>query len=164
MNALRKAPPDRIKEILRVLNWLASPFGSQEDLLLTYGLEGQDYNKDDKGNPVPSGDGISRAGYVPWRYITQHPWVYYQADIPGFARASYDAEHTTLPLGIDDPTNGYYSPTFYGKGQVAEQTFFDGAREIVLGRSSMSDYDNLVKAWSSAAGDQIKQEYLKAIG
>lgn len=163
MNVLRKAPPERIKEILRVLNWLASPFGSQEDLLLTYGLEGQDYKKDDKGNPVPSVEGISRAGYVPWRYITQHPWVYYQADIPGFAKASYDAEHATLSLGIDDPTNGYYSPTFYGKGQVAEQTFFDGVREIVLGRSSMSHYDGLVKDWLSAAGDQIKQEYSKAM-
>ena len=35
MNVLRKAPPEHMKEILRVLNWLASPFGSQEDLLLT---------------------------------------------------------------------------------------------------------------------------------
>ena len=163
MNALRKAPPERIKELLRVMNWLASPFGSQEDLLLTYGMEGQDYNKDDKGNPVPSVEGISRAGYVPWRYITQHPWVYYQADLPGFARGSYDAEHATLPLGIEDPTNGYYSPTFFGKGQVAETAFFDGVREIVLGRSAMSDYDGLVREWNASAGEQIKQEFLQAM-
>ena len=164
MNVLRKAPPERVKEILRVMNWLASPFGSQEDLLLTYGVEGQDFKKDEKGNPVPSVDGISRAGYVPWRYITQHPWVYYQADLPGFAKASFEAEHATLPLGIDDPTNGYYSPTFFGKGQVAEQAFYDGVREIVLGRSQMSDYDGLVRQWNSAAGEQVKQEFLQAMG
>jgi putative aldouronate transport system substrate-binding protein len=163
MNVLKKAPPDRIKELLRIMNWLASPFGSQEDLLLTYGLEGQDYKNDDKGNPVPSTEGISRAGYVPWRYVVQHPWVYYQADLPGFAKASYGAEHATLPLGIDDPTNGFYAPTFYGKGVVADNTFFDGVREIVLGRSPMSDYDGLVKEWSAAAGDQIKAEYLQAM-
>ena len=81
MNVLKKAPPDRIKELLRIMNWLASPFGSQEDLLLTYGLEGQDYTKDDKGNPKPTPEGIARAGYVPWRYIAQHPWVYYQAGL-----------------------------------------------------------------------------------
>ena len=39
-NVLKKASPDRIKELLRIMNWLASPFGSQEDLMLTYGLTG----------------------------------------------------------------------------------------------------------------------------
>ena len=68
------------------MNWLAAPFGSQEDLLLTYGLKDQDYALDDKGNPKPSTDGISRAGYVPWRYIAQHPWVYYRADRQGLPR------------------------------------------------------------------------------
>ena len=163
MNVLKKAPPERIKELLRVMNWLASPFGSQEDLLLTYGVDGQDYKKDDKGNPVPSVEGINRAGYVPWRYVVQHPWVYYQADLPGFAKASYDAEHATLPLGLPDPTAGLYAPTFYGKGVVADNTFFDGVREIVLGRSQMSGYDQLVKDWSAAAGDQIKSEFLQAM-
>ncbi|HEY1297041.1 MAG TPA: hypothetical protein VGJ60_28525 [Chloroflexota bacterium] len=163
MNVLRKAPPERIKETLRIMNWLASPFGSQEDLLLTYGVEGQDYKNDDKGNPVPSVEGVNRAGYVPWRYITQHPWVYYQADLPGFAKASSEAEHATLSLGIEDPTNGFYAPTFYGKGVVAENTFYDGVREIVLGRTPMDGYDGLVKDWSAAAGDQIKQEFQQAM-
>jgi putative aldouronate transport system substrate-binding protein len=94
------------------MNWLASSFGSQEDLMLTYGVEGQDFKFDDKGNPVPSVEGVSRAGYVPWRYVVQHPWAYYQADLPGFAKASYEAEHATLPLGIEDPTNGFYAHSF----------------------------------------------------
>jgi hypothetical protein len=46
---------------------------------------------------------------------------------------------------------------------VAENTFFDGLREIVLGRAPMSDYDRLVKEWSGAAGDQVKQEYTMAM-
>src|SRR4029077_14733570 len=65
MNVLKKNSPDKLKEILRIMNWLASPFGSQEDLLLTYGLKDQDYTLDDKGNPVTNQDGIGRAGYVP---------------------------------------------------------------------------------------------------
>src|SRR5207248_7641636 len=50
--ALKKASPDRIKELLRILNYLAAPFGTQEDLLLTSGLKDTDYKMDDKGNPV----------------------------------------------------------------------------------------------------------------
>jgi putative aldouronate transport system substrate-binding protein len=163
MNVLKKASPDRIKELLRIMNFLAAPFGSQEDLLLSYGLKDQDYTLDDKGNPRTTAEGVARAGYVPWRYIAQHPWVYYQADLPGFAKASYDAEHATIPLGVDDPTNGFYAPTLYAKGAVAEMAFNDGVREILLGRSPMSAYDGLVKDWASAAGDQIRKEYTDAI-
>jgi putative aldouronate transport system substrate-binding protein len=163
MNVLKKASPDRIKELLRIMNWLASPFGSQEDLLLTYGMKDQDYTLDAKGNPKPTQDGVSRAGYVPWRYVAQHPWAYYQADLPGFAKASYDAEHATLPFGVDDPTNGFYAPTLYSKGAIADMTWQDGVREIILGRSPMSGYDQLVTDWKTAAGDQIRKEYTDAM-
>ena len=81
--------------------------------LRAYGLKDQDYSLDAKGNPRPTPDGISRAGYVPWRYLAQHPWVYYQADIDGFAKASHEAEMATIPLGVDDPTNGFLAPTLY---------------------------------------------------
>lgn len=163
MNVLKKNSPDKIKELLRIMNWLASPFGSQEDLLLTYGLEGQDYSLDDKGNPIATKDGTGRAGYVPWRYIAQHPWTYYQADLPGFAKASYDMEHASIPFGIDDPTNGYYSPTAYGKGVQADNTFWDGLRDIILSRRPLSDYDQLVTDWKNTAGDTVRKEYTDAM-
>src|SRR5579864_4951041 len=163
MNVLKKNTPDKIKEILRIMNWLASPFGSQEDLLLSYGLEGQDFTYDEKGNPVASKEGTSRAGYVPWRYWAQHPWVYYQSDLPGFAKASYDAEHASIPYGIDDPTNGFYSPTAYGKGVQADNTFYDGVRDILLSRRPMSDYDQILTDWKNTAGETIRKEYTDAL-
>jgi putative aldouronate transport system substrate-binding protein len=163
MNALKKASPDRIKELLRILNWLASPFGSQEDLMLTYGLKDQDYTLDAKGNPNPSTDGTGRAGYVPWRYMAQHPWVFYQAGLDGFAKASHDAELATIPLGVDDPTNGFYSPTAYAKGAIADMAWQDGMRDVILGRTPMADYDRLTKEWAAAAGDQVRKEYMDAM-
>jgi putative aldouronate transport system substrate-binding protein len=163
MNVLKKASPDRIKELLRVLNWLAAPFGSEEDLMLTYGLKDQDYTLDAKGNPKPTTDGTSRAGYVPWRYLAQHPWVYYQADIDGFAKASHEAELATIPLGVDDPTNGFYSPTVFAKGAVADMTFWDGIRDVILSRRPFSDYDQLVTDWKTTAGDQVRKEFTEAM-
>ena len=35
--------------------------------------------------PTPAG--TSNAGYVPWRYLSQHPYVQYQADLPGYAES-----------------------------------------------------------------------------
>jgi hypothetical protein len=126
-------------------------------------LKDQDYTLDDQGNPKPTPDGTGRAGYVPWRYIAQHPWVYYQADLAGFAKASYDMEHASIPLGIDDPTNGFYSPTAYGKGVQADNDFFDGVRDIILSRRPMTDYDQILSAWKTAAGDTIRNEYAQAM-
>ncbi|MBV9171385.1 MAG: hypothetical protein JOZ81_15010 [Chloroflexi bacterium] len=163
MNVLKKGSPDRIKEILRLMNWLAAPFGSQEDLLLTYGIKDQDYTLDDKGNPKPTNEGLNRAGYVPWRYIAQHPWVYYQAGLSGFAQASHQAEQMTIPVGVDDPTNGYFAPTQYSKGAQADMAWQDGVREILLGHSPMSAYDQLTKDWANSAGEQIRKEYMDAI-
>src|SRR5207253_2227097 len=105
MNALKKAPADKIKELLRIMNFLAAPFGSQEDLLLTYGVKDQDYTLDPRGNPVPTNEGISRAQYVPWKYIAWHPYVNYQADLAGFARASHEAQQMLMPIAISDPTD-----------------------------------------------------------
>jgi putative aldouronate transport system substrate-binding protein len=163
MNVLKKASPDRIKELLRIMNWLASPFGTQEDLLLTYGLKDQDYSLDDKGNPKPVQGSEGRAGYVPWRYIAQHPWVFYQAGLDGFAKASHDAELATIPLGVDDPTNGFYAPTLYGKGINADMAWQDGVRQIIRGDQPVSDLDRLNKEWAAAAGDAMRKEYLDAM-
>jgi putative aldouronate transport system substrate-binding protein len=163
MNVLKKASPDRIRELLRIMNFLAAPFGSQEDLLLTYGLKDKDYTVDDKGNPKPTTEGTQRAGYVPWRYIAQHPWVYYQAGLDGYAKASHDAEKATIPIGVDDPTNGFLAPTLYGKGATADMAWQDGVREIILGRTPINDYDRLLKEWQTAAGDQIRTEFMNAM-
>lgn len=48
-----------------MLDWLAAPFGTQEDLLLSYGVSGTDYNLDANNQPRPTTAGTSNAGYVP---------------------------------------------------------------------------------------------------
>ncbi|MDE3077446.1 MAG: extracellular solute-binding protein, partial [Chloroflexota bacterium] len=161
MNVLKQAPPERIKELLRIIDWLAAPFGSQEDLLMSYGIKDIDYQLDAKGNPIPTKRGNSDAGYVPWRYICQHPQVSYQADIPGYAKASWDAEHEIIPNGVEDPTNGFYAPTQYGATSfTASQKVNDGLNAIILGRQPLSDLDHLVKDWQNAVGNRIRKEYM----
>jgi len=112
---------------------------------------------------VPTQDGIARSAFVPWQYIARRPHVNYQADLPGFAKASYDAQQVIMPLGVEDPTRGYYSPTAFGKGVVADVRVNDGLVDIILGRRPFSDYDSLVSDWRTEAGDQIRKEYLQAM-
>ena len=81
----------------------------------------------------------------------------------GVAKASHEAEQMTLPLGVDDPTNGFYSSTVYAKGAIADMAWQDGVREIILGRTPMTQYDQLIKDWQAAAGEQVRKEYTDAL-
>jgi putative aldouronate transport system substrate-binding protein len=160
-NVMKKASPDRVRELLRIADYLATPFGSEEDLLLSYGLKDQDYSLDADGQPQPTRAGVSNAGYVPWRYISQHPYVQYQADLPGYTKASFEAEQVQVNAGVLDPTLGFYSPTNYSKGTFAEMTFRQAAVDLVVGRRPFSDLDQIVTDWRTNAGDQIRKEYLE---
>jgi putative aldouronate transport system substrate-binding protein len=158
-NLVKKSSPDRVKEILRIMNYLAAPFGTTEDVLLTYGLRGQDYSLDGSGNPQPTQSGLMNAGYVPWQYVAHRPFVWYQADLPGYAQTSFDVEQTLVGIGVPNPTAGYHSATQSKNGVAAEQAFYDGVADILFNRRPFSDYDQLVSDWRKSVGDTIRQEY-----
>ncbi|MBV8087044.1 MAG: hypothetical protein JO247_19730 [Chloroflexi bacterium] len=160
---LKRASPERIKELLRILNYLAAPFGSQEDVLLTYGLKDTDYKLDVNGNPVPTDHGLQDSSYVPWKYMAQHPMVAYQPDIPNFAKTIYDAEQTLVPVGVADPSLGLYSTTSTSKEATADKTMADGLTEIIAGRRPLADFDGLVRDWQDAAGNQVRTEFMQAL-
>jgi putative aldouronate transport system substrate-binding protein len=162
-NVMKQASPDRIEELLRIMNFLAAPFGSEEDLLLAYGLKDAHFTVDSRGNPVSTPKGNSEAGYVPWRYISSHPVVSYVGDLPGYGRALWDVQHLIIPIAVADPTLGFYSATDLSKGGNYNKTFFEGVIDIVVGRRPLTDYDELVKGWASGGGDQIRKEYMDAI-
>jgi putative aldouronate transport system substrate-binding protein len=162
-NLMKKSSPDRVKEILRIMNYLAAPFGTEEDMLLTYGLRDQDYSVDPSGNPVPTQAGLTNAGYVPWQYVAHRPYVWYQADLPGYAKAAFDVEQILVGIGVQNPTTGFHSATQSKNGVAAEQAFYDGLADILFNRRPFSDFDQLVADWRRSVGDSIRQEYLAEI-
>jgi putative aldouronate transport system substrate-binding protein len=162
-NIVKKGSADRVREIVRVMNYLAAPFGTQEDMLLTYGLRDQDFSVDASGNPAPTQAGIANSQYVPWQYVAHRPYVWYQADLPGYAQAAFDVEQTLVNIGVADPTRGFHSATQSRKGVVADQAFHDGVADILFNRRPFSDFDTLVNDWRTNAGDQIRTEFLAEI-
>jgi putative aldouronate transport system substrate-binding protein len=160
---LKKASPERIQELLRILDWLAAPFGSQEDLLLTFGTSDADWKPDAAGHPIPTERSNADAAGVNWKNIVVHPAVAYAVGLPDFASATVDAEHALFPLAIEDPTLGLVSTTDSAKGVQLTQSFYDGITDIMAARRPMSDYDQLVKDWQSAGGETIRQEYQAAL-
>jgi putative aldouronate transport system substrate-binding protein len=165
-NVMKKASSDRVKELLRIMDYLAKPFGTQEDLLITYGLAPADYTVGSDGNPNLTTDGKARSQYVPWQYLAERPYATYYAGIPNYAKHVNEVEVAIVDpkIAVADVTLGYYSPTAAAAaGKQAEQAFTDGVTNILLARDPMSAYDDVVKSWQNAAGIKIKQEYNDAI-
>jgi putative aldouronate transport system substrate-binding protein len=165
-NVIKKASPDRVRELLRIVDYLAKPFGTQEDLLLSFGLQGDDYTFDSRGEPSPTAAGTSRSAYVPWQYLSDRAYVQYYPGIPDYAAHVFPIEKALVDpnIAVRDASLGLYAPTSYqAVTTTAQQSFFDGVNDIMLGRRDMSEYDGLLKAWQSAVGNQLKGEYTDAL-
>ena len=65
--------------LLRVLNYIAAPFSSQEWALLNYGVEGVHFNRDTQGVPVLTDKGRAEV-LSTWKYITNNPQVLYDTN------------------------------------------------------------------------------------
>jgi putative aldouronate transport system substrate-binding protein len=68
-----------------------------------------------------------------------------------------------MPISVSDPTDGFYSATAWSKGQTADVHFQDGMIDIILGRRQLSEYDDLVKAWQTEAGDVVRKEFMDSM-
>src|SRR6185312_15284402 len=107
ITVLKKAPAERIRELLGILDWLAAPFGSQEALLIDYGVETADYTWDDKGNPVPTKDGPADSTFVEWNLVMQHMPVNYDAGFPDYTKTAFAEQANLVSLGVQNPVLGY---------------------------------------------------------
>jgi putative aldouronate transport system substrate-binding protein len=160
---MKKAPPDRLKELLSIVDWLTAPFGSAEDLLLTYGMPGVDHTLDESGRPLATPKASPDVDAVGWKYISQRPQVMTWPAWPDYAKVAYDFEHAVIPVGINDPTLGVVSQTNFARGVQINQVFSDAMADIVLARRPTTDYDQLVKDWQAAGGNQIRTELQRGL-
>jgi putative aldouronate transport system substrate-binding protein len=160
---MKKSSPDRIKELLRVLNYLAAPFGSQEYMLIHYGLPGTHYNLDSRGIPVLTDLGVADTAAFSQGvgYMARPPQVNFSVDEPGLGKVAHDDQGAFIAAGIADPTVGQSSPTYEAKGAQLEQLIFDRVSDIAAGRSPLGDFDQLVKDWRAQGGELARGEFQK---
>jgi putative aldouronate transport system substrate-binding protein len=159
--ALKKAPADRIKMLLGVLNYLAAPMGTSEALLLQYGVEGPDFTRDANGNPVQTQQGLVDT-VVPWKNISGPPDYLFSANSAEYVPLTYQTQKEHFAVTASNAIVGLYSATDSSKGITLRTTFIDRMNDILFGRQPVSTFDDLVKEWRTNGGDTIRSEYEKA--
>ena len=160
--AIKKTSKARVQELLRIANYLAAPFGTEEAFFLAFGAKDIDYSTDKNGSPILTTRGKAENA-LNQGYITSGPSIMYDAQYPDFIKAIHAQEAQLVPLGVADPTVGLYSETNTEKnGDLSSLLLNPRLSAIISGKMPMSDYDQLVKDWRSQGGDQIKKEYAQA--
>jgi putative aldouronate transport system substrate-binding protein len=155
----KKAEPDRIKELLRVVNYFASPFGTQEYLTANFGVKDVDY-KLQGSDPVRI---PHHPGGVPISYLGSQAYdTLYIAGDADLVNAEHDYLTAVLPTGVANAAQGLYSPTALGAGAAANEAVTDVQSDIIQGRKPVSSWDDALKTWLDKAGGQIAQEYEQA--
>ena len=131
------------------MNWLAAPMGSQEFLLMNYGLKDTHWTPDAKNNPILNERGKQEAT-VPFKYITQGPVALYYTKDPNYAQIMQDAEKAMFPFMSVNPTDGYYSPSYASKYPALQRDLSDKINDIVVGRPAVQP-DQAAKDWLDGA-------------
>ncbi|HEX8969089.1 MAG TPA: extracellular solute-binding protein, partial [Chloroflexota bacterium] len=163
---LKKASSDRVKEVLRVMDYLAAPFGSEEYMVSKFGVKDFDYQFNDKGSPVFTEQGqadMPNSPNLPWGYLATAPTVIFSVNQPDFGQWGHAEQEKLIDAGVADPVYGQYSQTQASKGVTLERLIFDRVSGIAAGRAPLSDLDQLVKDWRAQGGDAVRDELQQAL-
>lgn len=162
LTAIKKADDKRVKELLRVLDCLAAPFGSQEYTLRTLGTEGTGFKRDREGLPVLTERGKTEKD-TGFSYVMASPGVIFHAQYPQWVKDQHAWETEVAPLGVADPTIGLYSET-QARSTDLDKLLTDAATAVVAGRKTVKDFSATIKQWKQSGGDTIRTELQEALG
>ncbi|WP_144765740.1 hypothetical protein [Curtobacterium sp. 9128] len=164
ITALAAASEDRIRMLLGVLDWCASPFGTEAWTYRKFGIEGRDFEYRD-GTPVltKTGNSETALGEFPLQYFTECPLPLFYAGRPGMTDTVYESLSSWLDDGVPNPTYGLYSPTNSTKGPAVGTFVTNAINDVLLGRAPVSGWKNVVREWRRRGGDAIRDEYQEAL-
>ena len=95
-----------------------------------------------------------------WKYVAAPAYVLFDAHDPQRWATTVQAhEAVGLKVGVADPTQGLYSPTYANKVSSLTQPVLDAVTDMIQGRRPLNDWDSVVQSWRSGGGDQARKEY-----
>ncbi len=152
---------ERILELLRILDYLRAPFGSEEANFLGAGIEGVHHTVNEAGARLVNDQGRLEMGDL--RGVMLPSDVYYYPEEPELGPQIQQIALSSSALGRDNPTIRLFSQTYVESGPSLEQFGVDRVAAMVTGRESLDNFDQAVADWRSRGGDQIREEFQQAL-
>jgi putative aldouronate transport system substrate-binding protein len=148
----------RVAELLRVMDFMGAPFGSEEFLFLNFGTEGRQYTKDGDGNPIQASGSV--LDEMNLNYLNEPgESVFFYPGIKGESVAAQKFVEQAAASWIGDPTQGLVSDTYSRKFAAVKQINDDYEIGIITGRRPMSDLQVWRDEVKKSGVDQMRTEF-----
>lgn len=152
---------ERVKELLRILNYLAAPVFSEEANFISLGIDGWDNKIGKHGVKALTPTGTNEIGSL--TNVANPMIVYYYPSEPSLGPVAQEYTLQLLEIGVFDPTASLISPTAMKQQPTLDTLINDGVLRIVRGLDPLSALGNVIAAWKSQGGDQIAREYASGL-
>ncbi|MEO3754546.1 extracellular solute-binding protein [Streptomyces sp. B6B3] len=157
----KNLPEDRIREALEIANFAAAPYGTVEQRLKQYGVEGVHYSVED-GLPARTEKGNVEVVPDTYTFICSPAPYIAHPDLPQVVEDLAHWQQRSLPYVRD--------PLFVGR-QIQEPArlanlsdgFDDLQADVVRGRQSLRDLHNAVDEWRRNGGDELRDFYQRIL-
>ncbi|MFC7586104.1 hypothetical protein ACFQYP_21950 [Nonomuraea antimicrobica] len=157
MLAFKKAPRERIRQLLRACNALAAPFGTDAYKLRKYGVEGVDHTLSGT-DPLLTPTGTVETT-LPTIFVTDAPISLYFPEIPDVVRTQHDFQKRAVDVLVRNPVEGMYSETDVTVGGPLMVRMQDELKAVMQGRKPLSSWSDTLRTWRKEGGDRIRAEY-----
>lgn len=157
----KQADEGRLRELLTFADYIASPFGTNQFLELTYGVEGYSFEWVD-GNPVLL-DQASKKLVQGVTYVGGNGNA--ALFTPGqeeSLRAQHDYLNTYLPQGTNNDALGLCSETELGDSATWSTRIGDLQRQILQSQQPASAWEDFAQEWNAGVGQKMAEEYAEA--
>ena len=151
----------RVKELLKLADFLASPFGTEEFQLVNYGVEREHYTLD--GNGLPVATELAQTELQPsYIFLVDPPVSNAKVQFPGYVEK--------WSTWVNETAAHFVDPVFFGMN-ITEPSqyaslgtpFTDLEKDIARGRKSMADLDSAIETWKKSGGEELRAFYQKIL-
>ncbi|MFI6482397.1 hypothetical protein ACIBH1_31005 [Nonomuraea sp. NPDC050663] len=155
-----KVDKARIEMLLNVLNFMAAPFGTEENQLINYGVEGTHFTRSGSDLVYTSkGETEVPTTWQPISFVIGSPSALFLPGQPERTKLIHDFQTKAAPMVQQRVTTGHFSDTNTEKGGELSTMGSEMIVDIVSGRKSMSEWPEFVKSWMAKGGAAMKAEY-----
>lgn len=151
---------EQTEEVLALANFIAAPFGTKEQRLIDYGVEGVHHTMKD-GVPVKNATGV-RDVQDTYRFVVSPQASVAYPDFPqmvedycGWMRRMCKFAKKPLFYGMQIQEPNRYASLY--------TPFEDLAKDVTRGRKSLKDARRAIDDWRSGGGDRLRDWYAKLL-
>ncbi|WP_232549951.1 extracellular solute-binding protein [Propioniciclava soli] len=151
---------DRVETLLKVANYFAAPFGTQEYLDVKMGQEGADYTFEGT-DPIATSTGAANSA-LGVRYIADCRIANYLPGHEDSARKLDASIRELVPDAFRNDAVYLYSETVESDFASSAQMFNALEADIVQGRKQVSEWRPAADQWWADSGQQMAEELTEA--